>query len=150
MDKVLRSDRDWAAIDGELCRVRKFREFGARIADGKFVEVGTCRPYAIVSLECRKLPVGTVGCITHKLDFAHLWAVFRERGIGDDEEALIFWTRRNLKPVAKAVSLFMPKLWVMIWTRGAYERETDPELRSRPGTEADMVPIISWKPGVMN
>lgn len=150
MGKVLRSDRDWAAIDGELCRVLAFSETGARMENGKIVCTDRSLPYATVEIECRSLPGGAVGHIIHKLDFRNLWAAFRERSLATDEEVLMFWTRSNLRPIAKVFAPFMPKVRVMVWTRGAYERETGPALRREPATEFDLVPIVDWKPGVMN
>jgi hypothetical protein len=150
-ENFLRTDRDWATIDGQLCRILDFRPFaGATVANGKAVSVDKSLPYAMVELEGVRLPKGTVGCIFHKVDFQHLWAAFQERGIAADEEVLIIWTKRQFKLFANIFSAFLPRTWVMVWKKGAYEWETDPKLRHERRTVSELMPITDWKPDVMN
>jgi hypothetical protein len=81
-----------------------------------------------------------------------LWSAFNERGVGEDEEVLVFWTKKNLKRSARLMSKLMPKLWVRICPKGAYELMLDndfkPELTGTARWEA-MRAVAEWKPDVM-
>lgn len=82
----------------------------------------------------------------------HLWSAFKERGVKQDEEVLIFWTKKNYKRVYKIASAFLPRLWVMICKKGAFELMTNPDSRPELQGEARFFaerPIIDWKPEVM-
>jgi hypothetical protein len=119
MGQVLLKDRDWRTIDGEACRVLEFTPW-AKIEGSNAVTLGK-RPYASVTLQCRRLSFETTGFITRKVDFYHLWLAFKEREIEPDEEVIIFWTRKPLRGLARLFSSFMPRLWVTICKKGAYD-----------------------------
>jgi hypothetical protein len=92
-----------------------------------------------------------MGYITHKIDFGNLWAAFKERTVREDEEVLIFWTRRNYKRFVKLFSAGMPKLIVVICHKGAFDLFDPsymPELTGDARAKA-MAPIAHWKPDVM-
>ena len=150
---VLLKDKEWSVIDGEPCRVIDFSPFGSRIdEDGKVMSFNKTLPYASITMECKKLGKNITGYITHKMDFQHLWAAFKERTVKEDEEVIILWTKRHYKGAAKFTSAFMPRLWVMVCPKGAFELMTDsdykPELTGLARWNA-MKPIIDWKPEVM-
>lgn len=150
MTAILRVDRDWAKIDGQLCRVSEFSPLGAIIRDGQFVAIDKSIPFAVVKLECPVLADGAEGYVWHRVDFEHLWKAFQGRGIAPDEEVLIIWTRKQYRSFAGLFSAFLPKLWVMVWKGGSYEHETDPRLKSQRRPYQEMVPLTDWKPEVMN
>ena len=81
-----------------MCTVSRFIPF-AKVEGAKVVSAGWKKPYAEIALECTegdtKLSPNTVGAITHKLDFKHLWAAFIERGINDDEIVIIIWGKKT-------------------------------------------------------
>lgn len=86
------------------------------------------------------------------MDFLHLWAAFNKRGIGQNEEVIIFWSKNHFKSYAKILSVFMPKLWVMICPKGAFELMTDPNFKPELGGEARwnaQRSIAEWKSEVM-
>jgi len=150
-EKHLLKDSQWSATDGEVCRVIDFTPM-ASIKEGKIFATDKSTPYASVVLECKKLPPETKGFITHKVDFMHLWLAFKERGIGQDEEVLIFWTKKHYRKIYKIFSAFLPRLWVMICPKGAFELQTNPDHRPELNGEARlkaMLPIIDWKPEFM-
>ncbi len=158
MQKELRKDNEWGIIDGEPCRVIEFTP-SASIQDKKVITSNKTEPYAFVILECKKLPDRIKGFICHKIDFQHLWAAFKERGVQQDEEVIILYSKKQLKNYAKIFSAFMPRLWVMICKKGAFElmteeieRKTDtnwkPELSGEARWNA-IKPIAEWKPEVM-
>jgi len=147
----MRKDSEWSVIDGEPCRVISFTPL-ASIENGKIITSNKKEPYASVTLECKKIPNTIKGFICHKMDFKHLWEAFRERGIQQNEEVIIFWSKKHLKSYAKIFSAFMPRLWVMICSKGAFELMTNPNSRPELQGEARYLaekPIIEWKPEVM-
>lgn len=144
-------DTDWSAVDGEPCRVLAFTPM-ASVQNNTVVAFDRSLPYAAVTLEC-KIALGPVkGFITHKDDFFHLWAALKERTLHDTEEVLIIWSKKHLKAYARLLSTFMPKLWVMVCQKGAFEIMTDPtwkpELTGQARWNA-MKPLMEWKPAVM-
>jgi hypothetical protein len=150
---VLLKDKEWSVIDGEACRVIDFNPLGATVnADGEVQSIDKTTPYASITLECEKLGKNIRGYITHKIDFKHLWTAFRERMVKEDEEVIIIWTRKHYKAGVKYVSAFMPKLWVMVCAKRAFDLMTNddykPELTGLERWEAQK-PITDWKPEVM-
>ena len=151
---VLWKDSEWSQIDGELCRVSAFSTLGSIIdATGKVHTTSRTMPYASLTLECEKLGRNITGYITHKMDFQHLWAAFKERRVNEDEEVIIIWTRKHYRyKLTKFLSPSMPKLRVMVCPKRAYELMVDsnrePELSGAARWRA-MKPIIQWKPDVM-
>ena len=154
---VLIKDSEWSAIDGEPCRVIYFGTLGSYIDTSEKVQsTDKTTPYAVVHIECKKLGKNITGYITHKMDFQHLWAAFKERTVKEDEEVIIFWTKKHYKVGSwvgrKLYSAFMPKLWVMVCPKGAFELTADsnykPELTGEARWNA-MKPITDWKPEVM-
>jgi hypothetical protein len=153
-ETVLWKDGEWSQIDGELCRVTDFGTLGSFVDTDGNVHAGLrAMPYASVTLQCEKLGKNVTGYVTHKMDFQHLWAAFRERNIGKDEEVIIVWTRKQYKwKLTRLFASFMPKLQVMVCPKGAYELMTDPNHNPKLSGQARwtaMRPIIRWKPEVM-
>lgn len=149
---TLIKDNEWSVIDGELCRVIDFVPLGL-IKNGKVLALNKTTPYATVDLECKKLSKKITGFICHKIDFMHLWLAFKERGIKQDEEVLIFWSKKHYKNIVyKIFSAFMPRLWVMVCPKGAFELKVNPSYRPELTGEARWnatKPIVDWKPEVM-
>jgi len=151
---ILIKDSEWSVMDGEACRVTSFDTLGSLVStDGKVHAMDKTTPYASVTIECQKLGKNITGYITHKMDFQHLWAAFKDRKVKDDEEVIICWTTKHYRyKLNKFLSPFMPKLWVMVCPKGAYELMVDsnykPELWGEARWNA-MKPITQWKPEVM-
>ena len=149
---ALRKNSEWRAIDGERCRVTDFVPFSS-IENGQVVTPDRTAPYASVVLECKRFPREVTGFVTHKIDFMHLWLAFKERTISQDEEVNIFWSKRHYRSIFhKIFSAFMPKLWVMVCPKGAFELSVDPNYKPELTGEARFKatrPIIDWKPEVM-
>lgn len=155
---VLIKDKEWSVIDGEPCRVSYFGTLGALVdINGKVHSLDKTTPYACLTMECKKLGKNISGYITHKEDFQHLWAAFKERKVRDDEEVIIYWTRKHYKVHSwigeKLYSALMPKLWVMVCQKGAFELIVDPNFKPELTGEARwnaMKPIVDWKPEAMD
>ncbi|MBS0478002.1 MAG: hypothetical protein JSR79_01725 [Proteobacteria bacterium] len=150
MMKTLGNDRDWASVDGDICRVVKFSPLATISAD-RIEGQGWNKPYAFVTIESRRFASGAIGVIAHKLDFRHLWMAFYDYGLTDAEEVNIAWTKSTLRGPWKFLSGFAPGLAVMICKAGAYELITDrncrPDLTGRARWEAEK-PIIDLTPEV--
>jgi hypothetical protein len=148
---VLVTDKNWSFIDGEICRVNDFCPM-ASIENGKLIMTNKIPWFAVVTIECKKFPKPAKGYIYHKTDFQHLWMAFKERKIKQNEEVLIFWSKKYYKGIAKLLTAFMPRLWVMVCPKEAFEIMTDdnfkPELNAEERAHASL-PIINWKPSVM-
>ncbi|HEY4524080.1 MAG TPA: hypothetical protein VJK04_04410 [Candidatus Paceibacterota bacterium] len=152
MQQKLRKDSEWNIIDGEPCRVTDFTPM-ASVESGKVVAPNLIDPYASIILECKKVSEKIEGYVTHKMDFAHLWAAFRERGVSEDEEVLIIWTTKHYKyKFLKFLTPAYPKMWVMICQKGALEIMVDsnwkPELTGEARWNA-MRPKVEWKPEII-
>lgn len=149
---VLIKDKDCSVIDGDVCRVKAFTPL-ATVENGRVRALHWSTPYASIQIECTRLPDDDVtGFIGHKLDFLHLWSAFNERGVGEDEEVIVFWTKKHLNRSARVVSKFMPRLWVMVCPKEAFELMTDddfrPELQGLARYKAHEA-LVEWKPEVM-
>jgi len=126
---TLLKDSEWVKIDGEICRVIDFNPL-AVVKDEKIQRVDVM-PYASVTFECKKVSEKITGFINYREDFQHLWIAFKERGIKNNEEVLIIWSRKHYTfKWLRILSFLLPKLRVMICPKGAYELITDP--RSKP------------------
>ncbi len=162
---TLRKDREWSVIDGELCLVTDFLPLmGSTIKNGIVVSLDTTVPYASVTIKCKKNSEKITGYITHKIDFAHLWNAFKERGINNEkEEVLIYWSTKHYNNIiARMLSAFMlkilggtplPKVFVMIFPKGTYEKSTiDSELPEKVNACVFIygsMPIVCWVPDIM-
>ena len=141
---VLLTDKEWSVVDGEACRVVKFEPY-SRIIEGKIYGPEEI-PYASVILECKKVHGTIRGYVTHKIDFTHLWMVFQERTVKEDEEVIICWTVHNYKhPWLMHPSAMYPKLLVAVHYKGFLANCT-PKNRTN---EEMLTPIVLLKPEVM-
>lgn len=150
-DTILRKDSEWDVIDGEPCRVLEFVPL-VSVQGDTILAPNKTDPYASVILNCKKYSKPIKGFICHKVDFEHLWEAFKDRGVKQDEEVIIFYGKKQLKIYAKLISYFMPKFWVMICQKGVFELMTDPTNRPDLQGEGRFLaerPIVEWKPEVM-
>ena len=154
MQRVMRTDSEWRAVERQACRVTDFTPF-ASVENGEVVVPSLTDPYASVTLECTGMPSAVKGSVTHKKDFAHLWAAFKERGVADDEEVVIFWTTMDYKYwFMHFLSRFLPKMCVWICAKGALEvmgKLCDPTRDWEAGFDPMAAvrasqPIVEWKP----
>jgi len=142
------NNKQWAEIDGALCKVTKFLRFDKT----KEFDINGRRyyPYAVLSVICSKFTEPTTGLIFHKQDYDHLCKAFEK--VKQGQEVLILWSNKHYKSWAKIFSPFMPKLWVRICPSGAFEIETNkdhrPELQGEARRNAAKS-IIEWKPEAM-
>ena len=134
---ILRKDKEWSLIDSELCLVTDFLPLmGSTVKDGIAISPVTNAPYASINIECKRTQERITGFICHKMDFTHLWAAFRERGVNEaKEEVLIYWSTKHYKyKIIKLLSTCMlillgatslPKIVVMVCPKGTYENRAN-------------------------
>jgi len=144
----LLTDEEWSMIDGEACRVLEFIPYGF-IIGGKIIADKT-GPYASVMLECKSIKGTITGHITHRIDFSHLWKVFEERTIQENEEVIIFWTKQHYKIKLLKHFRSFPKLWVLVYRKGHFDfianpEHWQPESGKRPSTYEMLTPIVDYK-----
>lgn len=151
-EDIMRKDSEWSIMDDdEPRRVIAFSPI-ASVQNGKVVAPDKTVPYASITLQYKQNKIE--GFVTNRMDFAHLWAAFKERGVYDNEEVIVFWTVKNYKyKFLKFLSALLPKMWVMICPKDAFELMIDkdykPELSGEARAKATL-PIIDWKPEVMS
>jgi hypothetical protein len=121
--KILGKDIAWNKINGELCRVLDFIPH-ASVRNGKVESAGISTPYASLTLECPQISEN-IGCpIIHRVDFIHLWGIFKERGIKEGEEVLAGRYEYNTV-LGKLFSPFFPKMYILIYPIGSYNKFND-------------------------
>ena len=154
-------DSEWASIEGKLCLATGFVPLSGSIVNGAVVARDQTLPYASVRLKIADYNGEIIGYITHKLDFAMLWAAFNDNALASDgvhrepplpqssnlsqlpHEVWLVWTRRRYAGPAKWLpkSLF-PKLIVMVAHEGKFEEFEDaPQYAARE-------PFLAWIPEV--
>ncbi len=144
---TLLKDKDWNAIDGEICRATGFAPLALK--DGKIPKIGKTKAYASLTLECPKFPKRIKGFVTNKKDFEHLWEASRRKGIGKDEEILIVWSAKKSGFLAKIFRVSSPKMYAMVCPSGSYEKITNPNWLAENKDKAsfsEVKPVKEWFP----
>jgi len=172
MEKTFLKENDWASIDGQMCLVTSFTP-KAKVENGAVVAMSAGTPYASVLLRCERFADNITGFISHKTDFAMLWAAFKQRtavpgtrvemltpeelnptGLEEDEEVWLVWTRENYRPLVRLFRRSLPRLIVSVSLKGAFELALDrtgqirPELKGEARAMAT-IPLVTWTPKVM-
>lgn len=147
VEVILLGDSQWDIIEGEFCRINRFTPLVGFMKDGTIASVDNRTPYASVSIECRKFPQKEMtGFITHKLDFANLWKIFKERGVRQDEEVILIWSKKNYKSkFLSLISSFWPKLHIIIFPKGFWESEDSSWDLDLIKFKRDQAKIEEWK-----
>ena len=171
MERTFITDRDWTSIDGQLCIVTAFVPI-AKMENGKIIAISHTTPYGSVHLKCENSPDDIIGFITHKTDFAMLWAAFNQRtdvagtrfeilspelnssGLGENEEVWLVWTQSKYRTGARLFRRLLPRLIVMVSRKGAFELVLARTRRIRPDLQGEAratatLPLATWTPKVM-
>lgn len=149
--RVLLKDRNWHVLNGDACRIVDFTPM-AGMRNGEVHAFNKATPYAAVTFECAKIPGRVKGFIYHRLDFLNLTEAMEEMSRREDTEVLMFWSKAHLSGYARLFSKFMPRFYIMLCPKGAFEIITDnahkPELSGQARFFAKR-PILKWTPEVM-
>lgn len=120
---LLGKDIAWKAIVGFALLVKYFTPL-AEIEKGKVVNDAKFSPYALLEVECPEFKTPEKGMqlpVVHKVDFAHLWELYRGRGVADDEEVIVGYTPPEttwLKIFGKTI----PHLRILVSPRGNLDK----------------------------
>lgn len=141
MGDLIHRDSDWAAFDGLMCRVDDFQPFYKWFG-----------PRGILTLTCIEKGQSEApfrAAVLHKLDYENLRAAMIERGVADDEEAIIVWTKTYYYTYAKLLKAFMPRMVVMIFKKRSLQllmdNSLEPALRGMERHKAEL-PVAEWTP----
>jgi hypothetical protein len=138
----------WESIEKEACRVKHFTPL-AKMEGNKVIAVSKSMPYALLKVESPKLPQEATMPVVHRLDFKNLWEIFKQRGLGEEEELLVFYVPFFEKGLKKLFSKGMPKLHFYIYPKGRLEQIYDPTFEKSLDGEAWrqwIKPIAKWVP----
>jgi len=143
---ILRN-KEWDIIKDQWLRVIEFVPMG-KIENDEIIAVSGM-PYASLKVECKNFPQNVNISITHKIDFKNLWAAIKERPSNENEEVLIMCPPKYSKKVFKLFKPAMPKMVVMIYPKGSFEKFTNPEWRKGEKAALEISsPIEQWIPDV--
>ncbi len=123
---VLGKEIPWKKVRGEALRVKSFSPI-ARIVDGDFSAPPVPLPYAMVTVECPGLPCDASILVSHKVDFCHLWELYEERKVQDDEEVLLFYDPVGKKRLGRLLRSVLPCLAIYVYPKGHLEEIYDPD-----------------------
>jgi hypothetical protein len=135
---LLGKDVPFTSIEQEACRVKHFVAI-ARIEGGKVRGTGGM-PYGLLRVESPLLPGEAIMPVVHRLDFLNAYEVFEQRGVRDDEEALVIYA-----PASGFFGGLKPKLHFYINPKGHFEEIYDPEFKPADA-RAWLTPIAVWHP----
>ncbi len=129
-------NKDWDIIKDQWLRVIEFVPLG-KIENNKIMALDSRMPYASLRVECKKFPQNVKIFITHKIDFKNLW------------EVLIMCPSKYSKKIFKLFFPAMPKMVVMIYPKGSFEKFTNPEWEKGEKEVLEIIsPIARWIPDV--
>ena len=72
--------------------------------------------------------------VSSEVDFRHLWDLYEQRRVADDEEILLTHVPVDNKGFGRLIRMLLPCLDIMVYPKGHLEEAYDPEFRplSRP------------------
>lgn len=154
-EPILGKDIPFKSIENKMCKVLEFNPFG-KVENGKVLAPKISKPYASLTIERDNPSAIFELLIPHKIDFKHLWEAFVERPKNKNEEVVIFWSKNYKNRFLKPFSAILPKLRVMVYPKGSFEKFKNPEWRNQFKGEAgfhkeleELQPITEWKPDII-
>jgi hypothetical protein len=117
----------WKQVDGHFLRVR-WCSFFASIEDGT-IKADPMGAYAALEVECPSLTGDAVIVVSSKADFRHLWELYKERQVADDEEVLLVYAPVDQKRVWELIRTLLPCLDIMVYPKGHLKEAYDPKFR---------------------
>jgi hypothetical protein len=124
---VLGKQIAWETVEGECFRVKAFSE-SASIRGRRVNQPLVPFLYALLTVECPKLPGEASILVSNRVDFKHLWELYEERKVGDDEEVLLFYNplgKKRLGKLGKMMKSFLPCLDILVYPKGHLEEMYD-------------------------
>jgi hypothetical protein len=145
---------EWAAIEGQYCRVKHFTPF-AVVEPDKVKAFSPNFPYASLLVECPEAFKEASMPVLHKLDFRNLWEVFMERkvygdtrdyGVSTKMEVLVVYAPLKRRKLTKLFSGILPSLVIQLYPKGFLERLEEKPDTGLLGEEylKSLLPIAEW------
>ncbi len=141
---VIGKDIPWKLIEKEACRIKHFTPL-AKVEVDKVLAFSRGMPYALLRVESPKLPQEAVMPVVHRLDFKNLWEIFKQRGVGKEEEVLVFYVPFFGKGLKRFLSTGLPKLHLYIYPSGHLEEMYDSEFQPSD-VRTWFQPTAVWRP----
>ncbi len=116
-------DIRWGDVEKVACKVENFEPL-AEVEGGRITSAPpSFMPYAFLTVEFvgahPRLPERAIMPVTHREDFLTLWEVFRERGIGDEEDGVVYRLSFYHDPIMRLLfSRNTPWIHVYIFPKG--------------------------------
>jgi len=133
----------WEQVEGHFLRV-KWCSFFASIEDGT-IKADPIGAYGALEVECPSLTGDAVIVVSSKADFRHLWELYKERQVADDEEVLLRCTPVDQKRFGRLIGVLLPCLDIMVYPKGHFRQAYNP--RFRPQSRAAWNRARArWKP----
>jgi len=117
----------WKQVEGQFLRVRWCNLF-ASIQDGT-IEPTPMGSYAALGVECPSLTGEAFIVVSSEVDFRHLWELYKQRRVADDEEVLLSHVPVDEKRFGRLIGMLLPCLDIMVYPKGHLEEAYDPEFR---------------------
>jgi hypothetical protein len=119
----------WKQVEGQFLRVKWCRLF-ASIQDGT-IKPDPTGSYAALGVECPSLAGEAFIVVSSEVDFRHLWELYAQRRVADDEEVLLSHVPVDEKRLGRMIATLLPCLDIMVYPRGHLKQAYDPEFRPR-------------------
>lgn len=124
---VLGEDIPWKQVEGHLLRVR-WCSFFASIEDGT-VKLDEPGAYAALVVESPSLTGEALIAVSSKADFRHLWELYKERQVADDEEVLLSYAPADQKRFWEPIRMLLPCLDIMVYPKGHLKQAYNPRFK---------------------
>jgi hypothetical protein len=120
----------WERVKGHIFRVKSCHFF-ASIENGT-VKAPPVGAYAVLVVECPKCPSLTgeaLVMVSHKVDFKHLWELYKQRQVADDEEVMVGYGPVGERGLGKLFRTFLPFLTIWAVPKGHFDELYDPAFK---------------------
>jgi hypothetical protein len=114
----------WKQVEGHFLRVR-WCSFLASIEDST-IKADQIGAYAALEVECPSLTGDAVIVVSSKADFRHLWELYKERRVADDEEVLLVHVPVDEKRTGTLIATLLPCLDIMVYPKGHFRQAYNP------------------------
>ena len=117
----------WKQVEGQFLRVR-WCSFLTSIQDGT-IEPGPMGSYAALGVESPSLAGEAFIVVSNEVDFGHLWELYRQRQVADDEEVLLVYAPVEEERLRRLLRMSLPCLDIRVYPKGHFKEAYNPEFR---------------------
>jgi hypothetical protein len=117
----------WKQVEGQFLRVRWCRLFAS--IRGGMIKPAPMDAYAALGVECPSLIGEAFIVVSNEVDFRHLWDLYEQRRVADDEEVLLSHVPVDDKGFGRLMVMALPCLDIMVYPKGHFKEAYDLEFR---------------------